>query len=154
MTDLPLSPDKEEAEWRTILTTANNDNFPTHIKKLKTKIDTKTPTKDSQNRKWATFTYYSAKIRKITILFKQTNTKIAFKSTNTIPQRTKHKPHHSTQNFELSGIYELTCRTCHKVHIGQTPRSLTARYREHMRCIKNNNPQSAYALHILQNIHE
>jgi hypothetical protein len=64
MTDLPLSPDKEAAEWRTILTIANNNNFPTHIiKKLKTKIDTKTPTKDNQNRKWATFTNYSAKIR-------------------------------------------------------------------------------------------
>jgi hypothetical protein len=58
MTDLSLSPDKEEAEWHKIPTIANNNNFATHIiKKLKTKIDTKTPTKDNQNRKWATFTY-------------------------------------------------------------------------------------------------
>jgi hypothetical protein len=121
MTDLPLSPDKEEAEWRKILTIPNNYNFPSHIiKKLKTKIDIKSPTKDNQHRKWATFTYYSAKIRKITNFLKQTNTKIAFKSTNTILQRTKHKIHHSTQNFELSGIYKLTCRTFHKVYIGQT----------------------------------
>jgi hypothetical protein len=31
---------------------------------------------------------------------------------------------------------------------------LCGRYRKHTRYIKNNDPQSAYALHILQNIHE
>jgi hypothetical protein len=54
----------------------------------------------------------------------------------------------------LSGIYELTCKTCDKAYVGQTSRSLTARFREHTRYIKNNNPQSAYALHILENLHE
>jgi hypothetical protein len=42
----------------------------------------------------------------------------------------------------------------YKAHIGQTCRSLTARYHEHTRYVKNNNPQTAYALHILQNLHE
>ena len=32
--------------------------------------------------------------------------------------------------------------------------SLNIRFREHIRYIRNNNPQSAYALHILQNQHE
>jgi hypothetical protein len=32
--------------------------------------------------------------------------------------------------------------------------SLTARFREHTRYIKNNDPQSAYALHILENLYE
>jgi hypothetical protein len=42
MTALPLSQVKEEAEWQTILTTANNNNFPIPIiKKLKTKIHNK-----------------------------------------------------------------------------------------------------------------
>ena len=31
---------------------------------------------------------------------------------------------------------------------------LRYRYSEHIRYIKNNDPQSAYAQHILQNIHE
>jgi hypothetical protein len=34
------------------------------------------------NTKWATFTYYSPKVRKITNLFKQTDIKIAFKKVN------------------------------------------------------------------------
>ena len=39
-------------------------------------------------------------------------------------------------------------------HIGQTSRNLSLRFHEHIKYIKNNYPQSAYAQHILQNIHE
>jgi len=39
-------------------------------------------------------------------------------------------------------------------YIGQTSRNLKQRYREHIRYIKNNDPQSSYAQHILQNLHE
>jgi len=38
--------------------------------------------------------------------------------------------------------------------VGQTSRSIRQRYKEHTRYIKNNNPLSAYALHILNNRHE
>ena len=38
--------------------------------------------------------------------------------------------------------------------IGQTSRNLNYRYREHISYIRNNDPQSAYAQHILQNLHE
>ena len=39
-------------------------------------------------------------------------------------------------------------------YIGQTSHSLKQRYQEHIRYIKHNKPQSAYALHILNNKHE
>jgi hypothetical protein len=39
-------------------------------------------------------------------------------------------------------------------YIGQTSRNLNQRYRERIRYIRNNDPQSAYAQHILQNLHE
>jgi hypothetical protein len=42
----------------------------------------------------------------------------------------------------------MTCKTCNKPYVGQTSLNLTIRY------IKNNEPQSAYAQHILHNIHE
>ena len=54
----------------------------------------------------------------------------------------------------MSRIYKLTCNTCKMSHIGQTGRYLNQRYREHIRYIRNNDPQSAYAQHILQNLHE
>jgi hypothetical protein len=54
----------------------------------------------------------------------------------------------------MSGIYKLTCNTCQMSYIGQTNRSLKQRYQEHIRYIRHNEPQSAYALHILNNMHE
>ena len=39
-------------------------------------------------------------------------------------------------------------------YVGQTSRNLKQRYQEHIRYIRNNDPQSAYALHILKNQHE
>jgi hypothetical protein len=51
-------------------------------------------------------------------------------------------------------IYQLKCNTCNLSYIGQTSRNLKTRYHEHIRHIKNNNPQSAYAQHILNKRHE
>ena len=53
-----------------------------------------------------------------------------------------------------SGVYKLTCMTCSMSDIGQTSWDLTQRYREHIRYIRNNDPHSAYAQHILRNQHE
>jgi hypothetical protein len=39
-------------------------------------------------------------------------------------------------------------------YIGQTSRNLHQRYREHIRYIRNNDSQSSYAQHILQNLQE
>jgi hypothetical protein len=89
-----------------------------------------------------------------TKLFEHTDTKIAFRSTNTIHKQTRYKSHHTTQDYDKSGIYRLTCKICDKAYIGQTIRSLAARFREHTRYIKNNDPHSAYPQHILQNLHE
>jgi len=59
-----------------------------------------------------------------------------------------------TPEHEKSGVYKLTCNIRHRSYIGQTNRSLKLRFREHTRYIKHNEPQSAYALHILNSIHE
>jgi hypothetical protein len=39
-------------------------------------------------------------------------------------------------------------------HVGQTSHSLNIRFQEHITYIRNNNPQLAYAQHILQNQHK
>ena len=79
---------------------------------------------------------------------------ISFKNTNTLQQLTKPKTDNKVLEQDKSGIYELTCNTYHMSCNGQTSRSLKQRYQEHIRYIKNNEPQSAYALHILNNKHE
>jgi hypothetical protein len=49
---LPLSQEKEVAEWKTILTIANNNNFPAHfIRNLKTNMHNKESTKNNEHKK-------------------------------------------------------------------------------------------------------
>jgi hypothetical protein len=84
----------------------------------------------------------------------KTDIKIAFKTTNTTQQRTKTRNPNTTHDLDRRGVYKMTCKTCNKAYIGQTRRNLTIRCREHIRYIKNNQPQSANAQHILHNIHE
>ena len=52
------------------------------------------------------------------------------------------------------GIYQLTCNSCNLSYVCQTSCSLKVRYKEHIRYIRYNNPNSAYAQHILCNQHE
>jgi hypothetical protein len=76
-------------------------------------------------------------------LFKHTNVKVALKNTNTLQQLTKPKTDNKSLEQDKSGIYELTRNTRHISYIGQTCRCLKQRYQEHIRYIKNNEPQSA-----------
>jgi hypothetical protein len=80
--------------------------------------------------------------------------KIAFKNNNTISQILRPKATNSTPIYNKSGNYKLTCKTCQHVYVGQTSRNLKQRYQEHIRYIRNNKPQSAFAQHILNNQHE
>ena len=158
MHDLPLSQEGKQKEWKTIQTIAKNNNFPKHmIKKLNWKIQQKAThkqTKDKTRKIWTTFTYYSPKIRKITNLFKNTNIGIAFRAQTINKQLMQTISQNQISDYEKSGIYEIRCNTCHKAYVGQTSRDLKARFREHTRYIKNNDPRSAYALHILNCRHE
>jgi hypothetical protein len=48
----------------------------------------------------------------------------------------------------------LQCNECPKRYIGQTGRTFEIRYKEHIRDIENNEPNSKYAQHILDTTHE
>jgi len=161
MLTLPLTKERRTHEWKTIQNIARNNTFPNKlITNLKQQIQRNTTHQKSDrkeninNTKWATFTYYSHKVRKITNLFKQTDIKIAFKNNNTISQILGPKATNNTPIYNKSGIYKLTCKTCQHFYVGQTSRNLKQRYQEHVRYIGNNDPQSAFAQHILNNQHE
>ena len=85
---------------------------------------------------WATFTYHSSQKRKVTNLFRNTKTGIAFKATATLQQLTRPKTQNLKSDYEKSGIYKITCKTCHKSHVGQTGRNLKTGFQEHTRYIK------------------
>jgi hypothetical protein len=158
MITMPISEQAAKQEWRKIIIMAHNNGFPAHliqqIKKQLTiarkKGTTQAKAVQQRNRKWVTFTFHSPSIYKITNLFKRTNLKIAFRPTNTIYQQLSNK----TNNPNPTGIYQLKCNTCNYAYVGQSGRPITTRHKEHLRYIRNNNPTSAYAMHILDNRHE
>ena len=76
--------------------------------------------------------------------------KIAFRPTNTIFQQLTQKP----KNNNPSGIYQLKCNLCNTAYVGQSGRAVSLSHKEHLRYIRNNNPVSAYAMHILHNRHQ
>jgi hypothetical protein len=164
LTTFPITEKSKQKEWGTILTIAKNNGYPpTLIHRLKTKVANRkralkqNGTQQLQQQetttlrnKSVTFTYFSPLVRKISNLFRQTDLKIAFRATNTIQQQLNAKHTHD----DPSGIYELKCKTCNKVYVGQSGGAIGVRFKEHMRYVRSNNPTSAYAAHILNNRHE
>jgi hypothetical protein len=93
ITSLPLTTTRKNEEWQKILTIAHSKTFPSHlISKLNTQIQYQKHANKTNNKsdKWATFNYYSSKVRNITDLFKHTDVKIAFKCRNKIQQKIRH----------------------------------------------------------------
>jgi len=154
MYSLPLDSEKK---CETIKTITKNNNFPQNLLQKQTGkyIKNRLYTNWRKRQKISTtFTYHRSKIRKITTLFKNTNIGIAFRTTTTLRQLINSITWIQTPEHEKSGIYKLTCNTCQRSYIGQTSHNLKSRFQEHTRYIKNNEPHSAYALHILNCRHE
>jgi hypothetical protein len=155
--NMPLTNQAKQIEWDTISTIAKYNGYhPNTIHNLKTKILNKEPKQHHENtctsasKRWTIFNYYSPLVRKITNIFKHTNLRIVFRTNNTIQQQLSERP----KQKNPSGIYSVKCNTCNLVYVGQSGRAIDIRFKEHIRYIRTNNPTSAYASHILQNIHE
>ena len=153
---MPITKQATKHEWNKILVMAQNNGFPQQlIHRLRNKLiakkdrTTATQTRQHDKRKWVTFTYHSPSVHKITSLVKRTNLKIAFRPTNMIYQQLSRK----SKDSNPRGIYQLKCNTCNNGYVGQSSRPITVRHREHLRYIRNNNPISAYATHILDKRH-
>ena len=133
---------------------AKSNGFPEDkITKPKTQLITKARKTEQPTspQKWVAFTHFSPAVRMITNIFKKSNIGIAFRTTNTIFKQLFLE---GCTNQDPSSIYKIKCNTCNKAYVGQTGRAISVRYIEHIRYIRTNNPQSAYATHILQNRHE
>jgi len=160
MLNLQLNAVHEKREWSTILHITLQNGFPpTLTQKLRHQIKHKkehtTPhTNMNKNKRWVTFTYISPQIRKVTNIFRNTNVKIPFRCQNTVANLIKPSKDHNIPPHNKWGIYQQTCNTCNLAYVGQMSLSLNIHFQEHIRYIRNNNPQSPYAQHILQNQHE
>ncbi|GFG36121.1 hypothetical protein Cfor_03762, partial [Coptotermes formosanus] len=90
---------------------------------------------------------------KVTNIFKNTNLRIAFQTTNTIWQLLNIKKK-QPNIYTNSGVYSIKCSTCNRFYIGQTGQHIYTKFKEHIRYIRTNNPKSAFAVHILENNHQ
>ena len=139
---------REESIIQSIL---HNNFFPLPTRKPKTQATP--PTHDAPTKqKWATFTYSGPETSYITKLFKHTNLRIAYRTTNNIQSYLHHNTH-TRDIFTLSGVYELTCPDCGKAYVGQTGRDLRTRFEEHKRAFIHNSHTSKYALHLIEHSH-
>jgi len=158
MHSLPLTSEIKQKEWTLVQQIVQNNNFPLKlIQKPNSQVQRKQTNRDQNNndkiKAWATFTYYSPIIWKVTKIFEHTNVEIPFKNINTIQQLTKPKTINDIQERDLSGIYKLACNTGKLSYIGQTIRDVKERHQEQIKYMNHNDPYSAYALHILSNNH-
>jgi len=141
---------REESVIQNIL---HNNSFPLPNRKPKTQMTPPTHDEPSkQKQKWATFTYSGPETSYITKLFKHTNLRIAYRTTNNI-QSYLYPNTHTKDIFTLSGVYELTCPDCGKAYVGQTGRDLRTRFDEHKRAYIHNSHTSKYALHLIEHSH-
>jgi hypothetical protein len=154
MNSLPLKDSRKQKECKTIKYIAAANGFPLQlISSVKTRLkrEEETPRHPTDpHRKRITLTYFGPYIRSISNLFKQVNLQVTYKTTNRIAKLLRTQPRHNKNDYENSGTYSLRCATCHLTYVGQTDRNMKTRYSEHARYIRSNNPQSAYAQHILQ----
>jgi len=118
---LPINKEEREIEWDNIGRIAMNNGFPKEsIKKLRKKLEQKrigTNDKKQEKQKWTPFTYFSPLVRKVTNIFKDTDIKIAYISTNTIFKQLAKKP---DRPDNPSGIYSIRCITCNNEYVGQS----------------------------------
>jgi hypothetical protein len=109
MLKLTLKTAQQKREWSTILHISQQNGFPpTVIHKLRHQIEHKTKhatPRDRKNKKWATFTYISPQIRKVTNIFSNTNIRIAYKCHNTIPKTGLNLPKTTVPHPKINGEY-------------------------------------------------
>lgn len=90
---------------------------------------------------------------KLKSVFAQHDLEIVFTSANKLRHLLR-PTKDTTDRDSKPGIYEVSCPDCEDKYVGQTSRTITARFKEHMRNVKYNRPHlSAVAKHILENGH-
>ena len=152
-----LKDEEYKQEEDTIHDILSNNGFPILTHKpppTNHRHPTTTPSNEinTTTHKWASFTYIGKEATFITNLFKKTDLKISWRTTNTIQRLLMPKPH-PPEKYSRSGAYKLTCPDCNKAYVGQTGRSFAVRFREHEYAFKTNSHSSNYAKHILEQSH-
>lgn len=90
---------------------------------------------------------------KISRTLRRSEVNVAFRTGNSL-KRNLCNQKEKLDRHRQSGVYKITCPECNSVYIGQTGRSFTARYKEHVAAARHNHPErSHFAKHLLDSGH-
>jgi hypothetical protein len=144
MNTYQLTPENEAQENAIINEILTYNGYQQQITYQKHKHN---PTNTTQKTKWKTFTYHGPDTWTITKLFRNTNLKIAYKTTNSIKHHLKPKKPNNRYIQQERSIPTKMRRPMK--YIGQTGRTFKARFKEHIQDIRTNRHNSKFAQHIL-----
>lgn len=158
----PLSTSDYEQEIHTIKNIALENNFnirliDTMIQNIKRKLKTKlinTSNTNSENSKFAIFTYINQDIHKVTNILKKHNIRTAFRTDNKLNKHITNNILDKPDPLTMPGVYKLSCQApdCGCSYVGQSGRCFKVRYREHTRALTGTN-HSSFAEHMINNDH-
>ena len=112
-----LSTTNKEKERKIIKHVLQEYKYDTSI------IDIPLKTKNFKTKtrsKWAKFTYAGKETKLITKLFKNTSVNVSYTTRNTIGRLPSHQSTPKRNEFDGSGMYQLTGPDCNMKYVGQT----------------------------------
>ena len=89
----------------------------------------------------------------ITKLFKNSSVNVSYTARNTIGRLLSQHSTPIQNEFDGSGVYQLTCPDCEMKYVGQTGRFSHIRFSEHFRDFKYANRKSRFSQHLLESNH-
>jgi hypothetical protein len=129
----------------------HNNSFPILQQKPPTQ-STKTQDTPRPTHIWANFTYIGKETSYITNIFRRTELKMTFRTSNTLGNLLTQK-HQHRDAYSRSGVYKLNFPECNKTYVEQTGRQFFTRYKEHMADFRRNNHKSSFAKHLNEESH-
>lgn len=138
---------------------ASNGYNVTIVDKLLRKQNTKQKIKElnpETKDKYVVFNYYKPLEYILGNILNRHGYKVAYRTKNNLKRQLVNKSK-LIDKFDSSGVYQITCRDCPKMYIGQTGRSFNKRFREHIPSAKQitntTRIESKFTEHLIQNDH-
>jgi hypothetical protein len=164
MLSIPMTKHNFEEEKNIIKFLAHKNGYNHNlIDKIikKTMKNKRKPKIENQNINYINVPHNTKLNKAIRKTFHNTNFQLSYTTKNNafilINKKLNKNTNDNNENkYNKSGIYQIKCSDCNMTYIGQTGRSFTTRFKEHIQALKSNNKtsmKSTFAEHLLNTNH-
>jgi hypothetical protein len=125
-----------------------------HHQKMKQlrELTTLSPESDEQTIKRVAVSFHPLITNKLQAAFKKHQIKMFHSTRGKLGEG---NPKDQVETLQKSGIYQIDCLGCSASYIGQSRRSITTRFNDHLRNIRKNHPElSRIADHVISHMNE